>query len=76
MLDSFVLEDLPQGANPQRLVSRNGEVLLLGARTSGQPHVTARLASQRIAMAAKALGQKLAIDIPRDLHRASSSCFT
>ena len=45
-LAGHVLEDLPQGANPQGLVGRNREVLLLAGGISGQPHVTACLASQ------------------------------
>lgn len=32
-LAGYVLEDLPQGADPQGLVGRNGEVLLLGVST-------------------------------------------
>jgi hypothetical protein len=36
-LSGHVLEDLPQGADPERLVGSNGEVLLLALRASGQP---------------------------------------
>lgn len=75
-LAGHVLEDLPQGANPQGLVGRNREVLLLAGGISGQPHVTACLASQCVAMALEALSKELAVDLPRNPHRASSSCLT
>jgi hypothetical protein len=49
-LAGHVLEDLPQGADPQGLVGRNREVLLLAIRASAQPHVTACLPRQHVAM--------------------------
>ena len=75
-LSGHVLEDLPQGADPQGLVGWSGEVLLLAVRASAQPHVTASLTGQNVAMAPQALGQELAVDVPRNPHRASSSCLT
>lgn len=75
-LAGHVLEDLPQGADPERLVGRNREVLLLAIRASAQPHVTACLPRQHGAMAPQTLGQELAVDVPRNPHRASSSCLT
>ena len=75
-LAGHVPEDLPQGTDPQGLVGRNGEVLLLAARASAQPHVTACLPRQHVAMAPQTLGQELAVDVPRNPHRASSSCLT
>ena len=74
-MTGHVLEDLPQGADPQGLVGWNGEVLLLAVRASAQPHVTTRLTSQHVAMAPQALGQLLAERL-RNPHRASSSCLT
>jgi hypothetical protein len=39
-LAGHVLEDLPQGADPQGLVGWTSEVLLLIVRASAEPHVT------------------------------------
>jgi hypothetical protein len=38
--------------------------------------VTTCLPGQHVAMAPQALGQELAVDVPRNPHRASSSCLT
>ena len=75
-LAGHVPEDLPQGTDPQGLVGRNGEVLLLAVRASAQPHVATCLTGQHVAMAPQAFGQELAVDVPRNPHKASSSCLT
>jgi len=45
-------------------------------RASAQPHVTSCLTGHLIAMAPQAFSQEWPVDVPRNPHRASSSCLT
>ncbi len=48
----------------------------LAVRASAQPHVATCLTGHHVAMAPQAFGQELAVDVPGNPHRASSSCLT
>lgn len=76
LLEPALGEKLPGASKIQAADQLFDRAAHLAGGISGQPHVTACLASQCVAMALEALSKELAVDLPRNPHRASSSCLT
>lgn len=71
-----IVEDLPECANAQWLVSWNREMLLTANVDPGEPHVAAALPGDGVAELSKPLGQISSVEIPEDSHRVNNSCRT
>lgn len=75
-LIGHVFQDLAEGADSQRLVGRDSEVLLLIAVLPAEAHVAAALSCDDITVGRQPPGQVRTVEVAGDFHSASSSWRT
>jgi len=71
-----VIQDAAEGADPQWLVSRDGDMVLRPFQGGGESHVTASLTNEPVVISAQQSGQFLPPDVSGQSHTGTISSLT